>query len=106
MQFEANQQGGAEKYKRSSTRVATRNESKPRTTLTKIGKLTLQKPRFRDKSFETVVFERYRYSRQSWAVEKINSTGKKVMGNLRNLSVPKNIMRILGSCLLHQISRC
>jgi len=59
MQFEANQQAGAEKYQRSSTRVTTRNGSKSRTLLTKLGKLTLQKPQFRDKSFETVVFERY-----------------------------------------------
>jgi transposase-like protein len=59
MQYEAEQQTGAERYQRSSTRTAVRNGSKPRSLLTKLGKLTLQKPQFRDKPFETVIFERY-----------------------------------------------
>ena len=59
MQYEAEQQAGAGRYERSETRTATRNGSKPRTLLTRLGKITLDKPQFRDKSFETVIFERY-----------------------------------------------
>ena len=59
MQYEAEQQAGVGRYQRSPTRTAVRNGSKPRSLLTKLGKLILQKPQFRDKPFETVIFERY-----------------------------------------------
>lgn len=59
MQYESEQQAGAKRYERTKDRVAQRNGSKPRTLLTKLGTLTLTKPEFREKSFETVVFEKY-----------------------------------------------
>ena len=59
MQYESEQQVGAKRYERTKDRVAHRNGSKPRTLLTKLGTLTLTKPEFREKSFETVVFEKY-----------------------------------------------
>jgi transposase-like protein len=59
MQYESEQQAGAKRYERTKDRVAQRNGSKPRTLLTKLGRLTLTKPEFREKSFETAVFEKY-----------------------------------------------
>ncbi len=59
MQYEAEQQAGASRYQRTETRKATRNGSKPRTLRTKLGELTLEKPEFREKSFETAIFEKY-----------------------------------------------
>jgi len=59
MQHEAEQQVGARRYQRTESRTAHRNGSKPRTLLTKLGELTLEKPEFREKSFETAVFEKY-----------------------------------------------
>lgn len=59
MQYEAEQQAGAGRYQRTETRKATRNGSKPRILRTKLGELTLEKPEFREKSFETVIFEKY-----------------------------------------------
>jgi len=59
MEYEAEQQAGAGRYERSKTRSATRNGSKPRTLLTKFGKLNLNKPQFQEKPFETIIFERY-----------------------------------------------
>lgn len=59
MQHEAEQQAGAGWYQRTENRKATRNGSKPRTLSTKLGKLILKKPEFREKSFETTVFEKY-----------------------------------------------
>jgi transposase-like protein len=59
MQYESEQQAGAKRYERTKDRVARRNGSKPRTLLTKLGTLTLTKPEFREKSFETSVFEKY-----------------------------------------------
>ncbi len=59
MQHEAEQQAGAGRYQRTESRTAHRNGSKPRALLTKLGKLTLEKPEFREKSFETAVFEKY-----------------------------------------------
>jgi hypothetical protein len=57
MQYEAEQQAGAGRYQRTETRNATRNGSKPRTFRTKLGELTLEKPEFRERSFDTVIFE-------------------------------------------------
>ena len=59
MQYESEQQAGAKRYERTTERVARRNGNKPRTLLTKLGTLTLSKPEFREKSFETAVFEKY-----------------------------------------------
>ncbi len=59
MQYESEQQAGAKRYERTKERVAQRNGSKPRKLLTKLGTLTLTKPEFREKSFETAVFEKY-----------------------------------------------
>jgi transposase-like protein len=59
MQHEAEQQARAGRYQRTESRTAHRNGRKPRTLLTKLGKLTLEKPEFREKSFETAVFEKY-----------------------------------------------
>jgi len=59
MQYEAEQQAGADRYQRTENRKATRNGSKPRVLRTKLGELTLEKPEFREKSFETAIFEKY-----------------------------------------------
>jgi putative transposase len=59
MQYEAEQQVGACRYQRTENRKATRTGSKPRVIRTKLGELTLEKPEFREKPFETVIFEKY-----------------------------------------------
>lgn len=59
MQYESEQQAGAKRYERTKDRVARRNGNKPRTLLTRLGTLTLSKPEFREKSFETAVFDKY-----------------------------------------------
>jgi putative transposase len=59
MRYEATQQAGAAMYERTGTRTARRNGSKKRTLLSKQGMLTLDKPEFREKPFETVIFEKY-----------------------------------------------
>ena len=59
MHYEAEHQAGAGRYQRTETRKATRNGSKPRVLRTRLGELTLEKPEFREKSFETAVFEKY-----------------------------------------------
>ena len=59
MQYESEQQAGAKRYERTNDRVARRNGNKPRTLLTRLGTLTLSKPEFREKSFETAVFDKY-----------------------------------------------
>jgi len=59
MQYEAEQQAGAKRYQRIESRKSSRNGSKPRVIKTKLGELTLDKPEFREKSFETVIFKKY-----------------------------------------------
>jgi putative transposase len=59
MQFEAMEQLDAEPYQRVSSRKAYRNGYKERSLKTRVGQLKLRKPQFRDKSFETKVFDRY-----------------------------------------------
>ena len=59
MQNEALEQLGAERYQRTPTRKAHRNGYKGRSLKTRVGEITLQKPQFREFSFETKVFERY-----------------------------------------------
>ncbi len=59
MQFEAMEQIDAEPYERIDTRKAHRNGYKERSLKTRVGELKLKKPQFREKSFETKVFDRY-----------------------------------------------
>ena len=59
MEEEALLQAGAQRYERTDSRKASRNGYKPRTLLTKHGKLELLKPQFREFPFETQVFEKY-----------------------------------------------
>jgi transposase-like protein len=59
MQVEALEQAGAEHYERTETRKGYRNGYKERSLKTRVGKLTLKKPQFRDIPFETQVFDRY-----------------------------------------------
>lgn len=59
MEEEALLQAGAQRYERIDSRKASRNGYKPRTLLTKYGKLELLKPQFREFPFETEVFEKY-----------------------------------------------
>lgn len=59
MLYEAEQQAGAGYYERSEHRTATRNGFSERGFTTRFGDLTLQKPEFREKPFQTILFERY-----------------------------------------------
>jgi putative transposase len=59
MESEAEQQAGATRYERSVKRTAHRNGKRSRSLKTKYGDIILDKPDFREKPFETVVFDRY-----------------------------------------------
>jgi transposase-like protein len=59
MQLEAIQQSDAEPYHRVDSRKAHRNGYKERSLKTRVGELRLKKPQFREKSFETKIFDRY-----------------------------------------------
>jgi putative transposase len=59
MQLEAAQQVGAKPYQRIESRKAHRNGYKERSLKTRVGELKLDKPQFREISFETKVFDRY-----------------------------------------------
>jgi transposase-like protein len=59
MQLEASQQVGANPYERTSTRNCHRNGSRSRSLTTRYGDVTLTKPQFREKPFETQIFGRY-----------------------------------------------
>ena len=59
MESEAEQQAGATRYERSEKRTAHRNGKRSRSLKTKYGDIVLDKPDFREKPFETVVFDRY-----------------------------------------------
>jgi putative transposase len=59
MQLEAMEQIDAEPYQRIDSRKAHRNGYKERSLKTRVGKLKLKKPQFREISFETKVFDRY-----------------------------------------------
>jgi putative transposase len=59
MQLEAEQQAGADRYKRSANRKAHRNGMVKRTLKSRVGELTLDKPQFREFPFRTGVFDRY-----------------------------------------------
>ena len=49
----------AAKYERTEARLAHRNGTRDRTLLTRCGDITLAKPQFREKPFETQIFGRY-----------------------------------------------
>ena len=59
MQEEADQQAGAGRYRRTSSRKTYRNGLRRRTLKTRHGELILNKPQLRDIPFQTTVFERY-----------------------------------------------
>jgi len=59
MRCEAEKQAGAGYYERSEYRTATRNGYSERGLITRFGELKLQKPEFREKPFQTTLFERY-----------------------------------------------
>jgi len=59
MQLEAIQQSEAELYQRVPSRKAHRNGYKERSLKTRVGELRLKKPQFRERSFETKIFDRY-----------------------------------------------
>jgi transposase-like protein len=59
MRCEAEAQAGAGYYERSEHRTATRNGYTERSLKTRIGEIKLQKPEFREKPFQTIIFERY-----------------------------------------------
>lgn len=59
MQLEALEQAGAGPYERTEARLAHRNGTRDRTLRTRWGDVTLAKPQFREKPFETQVFGRY-----------------------------------------------
>jgi transposase-like protein len=59
MQIEAHQQVGANPYERTATRNCHRNGSRSRSLTTRYGDVTLTKPQFREKPFETQIFGRY-----------------------------------------------
>ncbi len=59
MQEEADQQAGAERYRRTSSRTTYRNGHRKRTLKTWHGELILNKLQLRDIPFQTKIFERY-----------------------------------------------
>jgi len=59
MQLEALQQAGADRHERTETRTAHRNGTRDRSLRTRYGDITLTKPQFRERPFETKVFGRY-----------------------------------------------
>ena len=59
MQEEADQQAGAGRYRRTSSRKTYRNGHRKRTLKTRHGELILNKPQLRDIPFQTKIFERY-----------------------------------------------
>ncbi|MDO9539263.1 MAG: IS256 family transposase [Methanocalculus sp.] len=59
MRCEAEKQAGAGYYERSEHRTATRNGYSERGLKTRYGEIRLQKPEFREKPFQTILFERY-----------------------------------------------
>jgi len=67
MKEEADQQTGAGRYRRTSSRKAYQNGHRKRTLKTRHGELILNKPQLRDIPFQTKVFERY--SRTKKALE-------------------------------------
>jgi len=65
LQHQAAEQINAQPYERSEKRTTYRNGNRPRTIFTRVGKLTLQVPQFRDGSFNTTIFKRYQRSEKA-----------------------------------------
>lgn len=65
LKAEATDQLGAEHYERTDERLGYRNGSYPHQLTTRVGKVTLQVPRFRDGEFSTQLFARYQRSEQA-----------------------------------------
>jgi len=59
MQTKANHQAGANPYERTAARNCHRNGTRSRSLTTRYGDVTLTKPQFRERPFETQVFTRY-----------------------------------------------
>jgi transposase-like protein len=59
MQLEAIQQSGAEPYERNDERTAHRNGYKNRSLKTRVGEISLNKPQFREKAFNSRIFDKY-----------------------------------------------
>lgn len=59
MKAEADKQAGCLPYERTEERLLHRNGTKPRSLTTRMGVMHLDKPQFREKPFETCVFDRY-----------------------------------------------
>lgn len=56
---------GAEVYERAATRQGVRNGTRPRTVITRVGRLELRVPRDRDSLFQPTVFARYQRHEQA-----------------------------------------
>lgn len=65
LEAQAAEQLKAERYERSEERLGYRNGTYPHQLTTRVGKLTLQVPRFRDGKFSTELFSRYQRSEQA-----------------------------------------
>lgn len=65
LKAQASEQLAAEKYERTEERLGYRNGTYPHTLTTRVGKLTLHVPRFRDGKFSTELFSRYQRSEQA-----------------------------------------
>lgn len=59
MQLEAIQQSGAEPYERNDERTGYRNGYKKRSLKTRVGEISLNKPQFREKAFNSRIFDKY-----------------------------------------------
>lgn len=65
LKAQASEQLNAEHYERTEERRGYRNGTYPHTLTTRVGKLTLSVPRFRDGAFSTELFARYQRSEQA-----------------------------------------
>ncbi|GIO16732.1 IS256 family transposase [Cohnella xylanilytica] len=65
LKAQASEQLNAEHYQRTEERRGYRNGTYPHTLTTRVGKLTLSVPRFRDGTFSTELFARYQRSEQA-----------------------------------------
>lgn len=65
LKAQATEQLQAEHYERTEERKGYRNGTYPHTLTTRVGKLTLRVPRFRDGAFSTELFARYQRSEQA-----------------------------------------
>ncbi len=59
MQLEAIQQSGAETYERNDERTGYKNGYKKRSLKTRVGEISLNKPQFREKAFNSRIFDKY-----------------------------------------------